>query len=169
MSELKFFVLILREKMLFSGEIYTTGKNFTLPLAVTALTNLTSVPLHWALINCALFWAFFESKGAKMGWGVFSPSYDFSPLQYPQFSCIFCTRHRSSKLKWWCEWSGVVKVAAGTLGPFSPFSPWLWTTSGLKLLRLHVRQTFEIEILYLFFVISCPGQLNRWHCQSVTN
>ena len=44
-------------------------------------------------------------------------------------------------------------MAAGTLGPFSPFSPWLCTTSGLKLLRLHVRQTFEIEILYLFFVV----------------
>ena len=25
-----------------NGEIYTTGKNFTLPLAVTALTNSTS-------------------------------------------------------------------------------------------------------------------------------
>ena len=33
-----------------NGEIYTTGKNFTLPPAVTALTNLTSVPLHWVLI-----------------------------------------------------------------------------------------------------------------------
>ena len=35
-------VLIMREKMLLSGEIYTTGKNFALPPAVTAGTNLTS-------------------------------------------------------------------------------------------------------------------------------
>ena len=32
----------MREKMLFSGEIYTTGKNFTLLPAVTALTNIAS-------------------------------------------------------------------------------------------------------------------------------
>ena len=31
------------QKMSENGEIYTTGKNFTLPLAVTAVTNLTSV------------------------------------------------------------------------------------------------------------------------------
>jgi len=30
------------QKMSEHGEIYTTGKNFTLPLAVSALTNLTS-------------------------------------------------------------------------------------------------------------------------------
>ena len=29
-----------------NGEIYTAGKNFTLPPAVTALTNSTSVPPH---------------------------------------------------------------------------------------------------------------------------
>ena len=29
-----------------SGEIYTAGKNFTLPVAVTAVTNLTSAPHH---------------------------------------------------------------------------------------------------------------------------
>ena len=29
--------------MLFTGEIYTTGKNFTLPLGVTGVTNSTSV------------------------------------------------------------------------------------------------------------------------------
>ena len=28
-----------------NGEIYTASKNFTLPPAVTAVTNLTSVPL----------------------------------------------------------------------------------------------------------------------------
>ena len=44
MSELKISVLIMQMKMLFSGEIYTTDKIFTLPLAVTAGTNLTSVP-----------------------------------------------------------------------------------------------------------------------------
>ena len=43
MSELNIPVLNLREKMLFSGEIYTTGKNFTLPLGVTGVTNSTSV------------------------------------------------------------------------------------------------------------------------------
>ena len=36
------FVLIMGEKMLFSGKIYTSGKNFTLPPAVTAGTNITS-------------------------------------------------------------------------------------------------------------------------------
>ena len=39
-------VLIMREYMLFYEEIYTTGKNFTLPLAVLAVTNLTSASLH---------------------------------------------------------------------------------------------------------------------------
>ena len=32
-----------------SGEIYTAGKNFTLPLAVTALTNFTSVTTTYRL------------------------------------------------------------------------------------------------------------------------
>ena len=38
----------MQENMLFSGEIYTAGKIFTLPLAVTALTNFTSVYLRSA-------------------------------------------------------------------------------------------------------------------------
>ena len=41
MSELEVSVL-MREKMLFSGEIYTTGKYFTMPPAVTGVTNITS-------------------------------------------------------------------------------------------------------------------------------
>ena len=49
MSELNIPVLMLREKMLFSGEIYTTGKNLTLPPAVTAGTNITSVCLGRSL------------------------------------------------------------------------------------------------------------------------
>ena len=44
MSELNNSVVIMQENMLISGEIYTTGKNFTLPLAVTAVTNITSGP-----------------------------------------------------------------------------------------------------------------------------
>ena len=42
MSELKIPALTLRENRLFSGEIYTTGKMFTLPPVVTVVTNLTS-------------------------------------------------------------------------------------------------------------------------------
>ena len=42
MSELKFFLLIVRKNMEYFGEIYTTSKNFTLPPAVTGGTNLTS-------------------------------------------------------------------------------------------------------------------------------
>ena len=46
-----------------NGEIYTTGKNFTLPPAVTALTNITSVsePFimkclnYWIRFSCLLF------------------------------------------------------------------------------------------------------------------
>ena len=34
------------QKMSEHGEIYTAGKNFTLPPAVTALTNITSVLVH---------------------------------------------------------------------------------------------------------------------------
>ena len=44
------FVLIMRSNMMFSGEIYTTGKNFTLPPAVTGVTNITSAsnqPSDW--------------------------------------------------------------------------------------------------------------------------
>ena len=44
MSELNISVVIMRENMLISGEIYPTGKNFTLPPAVTAVTNITSGP-----------------------------------------------------------------------------------------------------------------------------
>ena len=40
MSEIKTSVLIVRENMFYSGEIYTTGK--TLPPAVTGGKNLTS-------------------------------------------------------------------------------------------------------------------------------
>ena len=43
MSKLKTFVLIVLDNLLFSGEKnYTSCKNFTLPLAVTGGTNLTS-------------------------------------------------------------------------------------------------------------------------------
>ena len=42
MSEFEISVLMIEEKMLFSGEIYAAGKNFTLPPALTALTNSTS-------------------------------------------------------------------------------------------------------------------------------
>ena len=40
MDELKIFVLIRPENMLFYGEIYTAGIKFTLPAVVTVLTNL---------------------------------------------------------------------------------------------------------------------------------
>jgi len=36
-----------------NGEIYTAGKNFTLPPAVTALTNSTSAKI---IIGQKLFW-----------------------------------------------------------------------------------------------------------------
>ena len=42
MSELNISVLIIPKTILISGEIYTADKNFTMPLAVTAGTNLTS-------------------------------------------------------------------------------------------------------------------------------
>ena len=42
MRELKIFVLIMRENMLFSGEIFTTGTKVTLVQIVTVVTNLTS-------------------------------------------------------------------------------------------------------------------------------
>ena len=42
MSELNNSVVIMRKNMLISGEIYTTGKNFTLPPGVTGVTNSTS-------------------------------------------------------------------------------------------------------------------------------
>ena len=43
MSELYISVQIVRENMLISRGIYTAGKKITLPPAVTAVTNLTSV------------------------------------------------------------------------------------------------------------------------------
>ena len=36
-----------------SGEIYTAGKNFTLPPAVTALTNFTSGAVYYQSITCS--------------------------------------------------------------------------------------------------------------------
>ena len=42
MSELNISVVMMRENMLIYGEIYTTGKSFTLPPAVTGGTNLAS-------------------------------------------------------------------------------------------------------------------------------
>ena len=42
MSELNISVVLMREIMLISGKIYTTSRNFILPLAVTAVTNITS-------------------------------------------------------------------------------------------------------------------------------
>ena len=43
-----------------NGEIYTAGKNFTLPPAVTALTNLTSVLI---VIIVAAILALADTKG----------------------------------------------------------------------------------------------------------
>ena len=40
MSELEIAVLIIREGMLFSRKIYTTGKKIALPPAVPAVTNV---------------------------------------------------------------------------------------------------------------------------------
>ena len=39
MSAFNIYVLIMRDNMIISGEIYTTGKNFTLPPTVTAVTK----------------------------------------------------------------------------------------------------------------------------------
>ena len=44
----------MRSNMMFSGEIYTTGKNFTLPPAVTGVTNSTSVAKLFILKLCPL-------------------------------------------------------------------------------------------------------------------
>ena len=55
MSEPKISVSIMREKMLFSREIYTTGKNFTLPPAVTGVTKITSAAKYifcHLLVDC---------------------------------------------------------------------------------------------------------------------
>ena len=40
MSEIIISEIIMRENMLFSGEIYTAGKKITLPLVVTLVTNI---------------------------------------------------------------------------------------------------------------------------------
>ena len=42
MSELKMSVLVMPDNMSFYEEIYTAGKNFTLPPIVPEMTNLTS-------------------------------------------------------------------------------------------------------------------------------
>ena len=42
MSELEILVLIMRENILFSGEIYTGTKHFALPPVLSVVTNLTS-------------------------------------------------------------------------------------------------------------------------------
>ena len=43
-------VLVIKtQKVSGNGETYTTGKKFTLPLAVTAWTNLTSAPHSFAM------------------------------------------------------------------------------------------------------------------------
>ena len=52
MSDLKTPVLTMQENMLFSGEIYTTGKQFTLPPVVTNLKTqvkhrLPTAPYFW--------------------------------------------------------------------------------------------------------------------------
>ena len=65
MSELNNSVVIMRENMLISGEIYPTGKNFTLPPAVTAVTNITSGPnmpnmVFGALLHTFLYLTNFE-------------------------------------------------------------------------------------------------------------
>ena len=46
-----------------NGEIYTTGKNFTLPLEVTAGTNLTSVPSSFSTTAAAAQWHYFILAG----------------------------------------------------------------------------------------------------------
>ena len=54
MSELDISVIILWENMLFSGEIYTTGKNFTLPPLVTNPTSVCHL-LQWQSTCTRLF------------------------------------------------------------------------------------------------------------------
>ena len=56
MSELNISVVIMRENMLISGEIYTTGKNFTLPPAVT---NITSDLRNTLFLSFGVFSVFF--------------------------------------------------------------------------------------------------------------
>ena len=53
MSELKTSVL-MQDNMLSSGKIYPSGENFTLPLAVTGETNLTSAPECHCIQNPSL-------------------------------------------------------------------------------------------------------------------
>ena len=52
MGELKNSVLIVRENMLYSEEIYTAGKNFTLLPAVMGWKNLTYSDLIISYDDC---------------------------------------------------------------------------------------------------------------------
>ena len=60
MIELKASVIIFQENVLYSKEIYTASKNFTLASAVPAVTNLTSAlstlgTRHQLVCNCKLY------------------------------------------------------------------------------------------------------------------
>ena len=51
-------VLVIKtQKMSENGEIYTAGKKFTLPLAVTALTNSTSASISSWPSSCSTSWS----------------------------------------------------------------------------------------------------------------
>ena len=54
----------MRENMLFSGEIYTARKNFTLPPVVSVVTNLISgntFPSIFGIVYCSIFSVFLVS------------------------------------------------------------------------------------------------------------
>ena len=77
-----------------NGEIYTAGKNFTLPPALTAWTNSTSENTvlvyesssqflkrqkNWYLLNLKFYesWQKFYSGGEKKGWFSTSPAVEY--------------------------------------------------------------------------------------------
>ena len=71
MSEITISVLIMPENLLLNGEIYTAGKNFTLPPVVPIVTILTSV-----FTVVALFHTGYTAQIALEQKGYYAYTYD---------------------------------------------------------------------------------------------
>ena len=90
MSELQIIsLLIMQENMLFSREIYSAGKIFTLPPAVTVVTNLTSVLAKRTSALWAVYGHFLIHRRKSICWTwdiFFCLSINYLPLG--TFSCL---------------------------------------------------------------------------------
>ena len=150
MSEVKISVLFMREKMLFYWETYTTEKNFTLPPAVTAGTNLTPVIDH-------LYFTVQTTEKCLVGphartGGIFHDSGNREISRWTTMWTPHARRRGLALLRLTCSlWpSWPPPPRDGTSRDVSTYIHFV-SKSTLMLLALKINNTFSVLIFFLSF------------------